>query len=317
MTFTPKANGSASDAPFSGSRRERQNETLRALAGGASPPRSTPASPGLEPEARNAKLGEVFAPARRKSAPAARTVAQSPCVKKLLCETMLFRDVPSQEFERFYERLRWRQVSAGTRLLTGGECSPWVFLLVEGTAKVHHESAQGAQVIYSICGPGEVLGEMSAVDGQAHSATVSTLEASTLGAVSREEFLSFLLCVPQASLNIAAITSLRLRAATARIESLSRLDVTGRLAAQLLLFAAHYGYTSPGTNPELQIERAEAGSRVAIDLHLRQSDLADLIGASRVRVNQALHQMRRLGHIAVQGNRITLLDLAALRARCQ
>lgn len=106
-----------------------------------------------------------------------------------------------------------------------------------------------------------------------------------------------------------------------RIQSLARLDVTGRLAAHLLLFAAHYGQTALDTVLDTGAhspgERAHSLGRVAIDLHLRQSDLADLIGASRVRVNQMLHQLRRLGHIAVQGNRITLLDLDALRARCQ
>ncbi len=301
---------------------------------------SSPGGAGRRRKVRGLGLDEVFAPARRRPAPITNVVAQSPRLKKLLRETMLFRQVPAEDFERFYDLLRWRRVPAGAQLLAGGERSPWVFLLVEGTAKVHQESASGAQVIFSICGAGEILGEMSAVDGEAHSATVTMLEPALLGAVDREEFLDFLLCVPRMSLNLAAITSRRLRAATARIQSLSRLDVTGRLAAQLLLFAAHYGHSplppgsAPGSmmdrfNPEraalervgvehLPVQRPEAaGGALAIELHLRQSDLADLIGASRVRVNQALHQLRRSGHITVQGNRITLLDMNALRARCE
>ncbi len=303
-----------------------KNESLRRARGA-----------GRKGEVRALELDEVFSPAPRKPVPLTNVVAQSPRLKKMLRATLLFREVPVDDFERFYDLLRWRRVPSGAQLLAGGERSPWVFLLVEGTAKVHQKSASGAQVIFSICGAGEILGEMSAIDGEAHSATVTMLEPSLLGAVDREEFLAFLLCVPQMSLNLAAITSRRLRAATARIQSLSRLDVTGRLAAQLLLFASHYGQSPPNSpklmlerfNPErAALERVDAehvplnlleaqGSGVAIALHLRQSDLADLIGASRVRVNQVLHQLRRSGHITVQGNHISLLDINALRARCE
>jgi len=57
--------------------------------------------------------------------------------------------------------------------------------------------------------------------------------------------------------------------------SLAALDVHGRVAAQILAFAREYGEALP-----------EVG--VLIPLRLTQTDLAGLVGASRVRVNQAL-----------------------------
>ena len=64
----------------------------------------------------------------------------------------------------------------------------------------------------------------------------------------------------------------RLRLANAHVRALAAVDVTGRIDAQLLALAREYGESSP-----------EGGT--LIPLPLTQSDLAALVGASRVRVN--------------------------------
>jgi CRP-like cAMP-binding protein len=326
-----------------GARRGLRDVGARNNGNGAAQAVPPEASAGGRGRSQRSGLRDVDAAfvAARQPLSVTNVLAQSQHLKAGLCEMLLFRNVSEEDFERFYSLLSWRRVATGARLLGDGERSPWVFLLFGGTAKVHQESIDGAQVIYSICGAGEILGELSAVDGEGHSATVTMLEPSVVAAIDRDEFVAFLLSVPQMSLNLSAITSRRLRAATDRIQSLSRLDVTGRLAAQLLLFARHYGYPTSLKSPSKA--RAASGTSVpppagvaaqnsagaaaptaagaamgvAIGLHLRQSDLADLIGASRVRVNQSLHGLRRSGLIDLDQNRITLIDMDGLRARCQ
>ena len=68
--------------------------------------------------------------------------------------------------------------------------------------------------------------------------------------------------------------------------SLAALDVPGRVAAQLLALAGEYGEPS-------------AGGATRIPLPLTQSDLAALVGASRVRVNQAIAFFKKRGCISV------------------
>jgi len=82
------------------------------------------------------------------------------------------------------------------------------------------------------------------------------------------------------------------------------MDVNGRVARQLLAFADKYG-------------RAE-GESVLIPVHLTQSDIADLVGASRKRVNQVMVSFREqewvssnaAGRIIVL-NRTGLMNIAA------
>jgi CRP/FNR family cyclic AMP-dependent transcriptional regulator len=111
--------------------------------------------------------------------------------------------------------------------------------------------------------------------------------------------------MPTMMRNLVRILSRRIRLANAQIQSLATLDVYGRVARQLLAFANEYGRRTPN------------GGTV-ITLRLTQSDLADLIGATRVRVNQVLVDFRQHNYISVdQNHRITVHDQEALARRCE
>jgi CRP-like cAMP-binding protein len=110
--------------------------------------------------------------------------------------------------------------------------------------------------------------------------------------------------MPILAYNVARILATRLRLATGQIESYATLDADGRVARQILAFAHEYG-------------RKTDEGYIQIPLHLTQTDLADLVGASRVRVNRVLMEFKKLNYITIDTNqRITVQDSAALRERC-
>jgi CRP/FNR family cyclic AMP-dependent transcriptional regulator len=146
---------------------------------------------------------------------------------------------------------------------------------------------------------------MSVTDRLERSADVITLDDSTLAWMDRSTFADYQQRFPGLVHNVARILSRRLRVANAQILALATQDAYGRIARQLLSLADVYGQ-----------ETGDEGGRL-IPLRLTQSDLASMVGTSRVRVNQALLHFRALGYISVdQGNRITVHDRAALAARC-
>jgi CRP/FNR family cyclic AMP-dependent transcriptional regulator len=82
------------------------------------------------------------------------------------------------------------------------------------------------------------------------------------------------------------------------------LDVHGRVARQLLALADAHG------------ER-DANGRVTIPLRLTQGDLANLVGATRVRVNEVLVGFKRRKYLSEDArHRVTILDRDALAAYC-
>jgi CRP-like cAMP-binding protein len=155
-------------------------------------------------------------------------------------------------------------------------------------------------VILTVRGPGEVIGEMSILDGLERSATVITQEKSALLWLGRAIFWEQLWKMEPVPFNMALILSQRLRLCSTQFQSLATLDVNGRVAKQLLMLANEHG------------EPIKNGS-VLIPMRLTQADLADMVGASRVRVNQTLVYWKESKYIKVDaGHRITVVNKNAL-----
>jgi CRP/FNR family transcriptional regulator, cyclic AMP receptor protein len=110
---------------------------------------------------------------------------------------------------------------------------------------------------------------------------------------------------PRIALNMLACLATRLRGNTNIIESLSALDVKGRVARTLLDLAEKHG------------ELVEGGTR--INARLTQGELAALVGASRESVNKEIGKFRRRGFIQYEDDkqRLILLRPAELRKLCE
>jgi CRP/FNR family transcriptional regulator, cyclic AMP receptor protein len=218
----------------------------------------------------------------------------------------LFRGVPMRELERLTPLLHERSFPAGANVLTAEQPGEAIYMIVSGSVKVYVLSADGSEVILALVGPGEVVGEMSAADSLGRSADVLTLEETTFLWMDRTTFRSSVAESPVLAQNLAEIFSRRLRVANTRLLALGTLDVPGRVASQLLALAREHG------------DEAPEGGGLLIPMRLTQTDLAALVGASRVRVNQALGFLRKRNAISVgRDGRITVLDADALARRAR
>jgi CRP/FNR family transcriptional regulator, cyclic AMP receptor protein len=218
----------------------------------------------------------------------------------------LFRGVSGRELERLSALLQEKSFPAGASILTAEQPGEAVYILLEGSVKVYLTHTDGSEVILAILGPGEIVGEMSLADSLGRSASVTTLEASTFLWMDRPTFLFGMEEIPSIARNLVGLLSRRLRLADTHTRSLASLDVHGRIAAQLLAFAREYGEPLPD------------GGGVLIPLRLTQTDLGGLVGASRVRVNQALGYYRKRGDVSLdKEGRITVHDEEALARRAR
>jgi CRP/FNR family cyclic AMP-dependent transcriptional regulator len=205
-----------------------------------------------------------------------------------LAEIPLFRGLPADRLKKLSEVLRKKSVPSGTNMITADQPGEVVYVLLEGTVKILIEQVDGREVILAFLGPGDTVGEMSLVDSAGRSANVMTMEKCTFLWMDRATFQDLLRNVPEFAQNLVRLLSSRLRMANEQIQSLSSLDVAGRLARQLLAFSERYG------------EAIDGGVRVA--LRLTQTDLAELVGASRERVNQVMVDFRQKGYLTVDSS---------------
>ena len=212
----------------------------------------------------------------------------------------LFHDLALEQIDQIAARLHRMIAPAGATIISAHQPGDAVYIVLEGALKVSVDDADGGSVILSILGAREVVGEMSMVAGTDCSATITTLEQSTLLWMHRADFQECLQSMPALTLNLSMVLARRLQQASAHILSLATQDVYGRVARTLLNCAQVHG-------------RPAADQTVAIPLRLTQNDLASMVGASRERVNLVLAFYRGQGYLSAgPRHAITIRDTAAL-----
>jgi CRP/FNR family transcriptional regulator, cyclic AMP receptor protein len=195
-----------------------------------------------------------------------------------------------------------RRFPRGTALFHEGQESDRVMVLLDGRVKIATVSDDGREAVLAFRGPGEVLGELSAIDGQPRSAGVTAVDPVRALVMPTADFRSFLERSPRAALWILTRLVARLREADRKRAEFGTSDTIGRVAARLVELAADYG-------------RPQPGGGVLIDLPITQEELAGWVGSSREGVNKALHTLRELGWVGTERRAITVLEMEALRRR--
>jgi CRP/FNR family cyclic AMP-dependent transcriptional regulator len=225
--------------------------------------------------------------------------------RNLLSDIQLFEGLTSAQLEWVAQRTHRRVFPAGSNVLTVEQPGEAVYIILHGTVKIHVEQGDGRDVILSILGAGDLLGEMSLIDSLGRSASAVTLENSLLLWMDKRTFHHLLDEVPPVARNLVRILSARVRLSDQLIQALASLDVYGRVARQLLAFAERYG-------------RPTADGETRIPITLTQGDIADLVGASRKRVNQVMVAFRSQGLIRAEADgHIVLCDSQGLARYCR
>ena len=227
-----------------------------------------------------------------------------------LGEIPLFDGIPADRLKRLNEVMHRKTVPAGTNMITAEQPGEVVYVLLDGTVKILIEQMDGREVILAFLGAGDTVGEMSLVDSAGRSANVMTMEKCTFLWMDRATFQDCLRNVPEFTQNLVRLLAGRLRMANEQIQSLSSLDVAGRLARQLLAFTERYG--SPAE------AEGDVPGGVRINLRLTQTDLAELVGASRERVNQVMVEFRQKGYLSVDtAHHVLVHQTQALARLCK
>ncbi len=176
-----------------------------------------------------------------------------------------------------------------------------MLVVLSGRVKLVTVTRDGHEVVLGVREPGDLIGEMSALDGEHRTATAIALEPVEARAIRVPDFIAFLASAPDAALALARLLCARLRDADRKRAEYLALDTLGRVAARLVELAERFG--SPTVDG------------IVVDVQITQEDLAGWTGSSREAVIKALRKLRELGLITTGRRSITVLDLAELRRR--
>jgi CRP/FNR family cyclic AMP-dependent transcriptional regulator len=191
-----------------------------------------------------------------------------------------------EELDELRRKAQVRNLPKQALVVSEGDRTDSLFIILSGKVKVFL-AEEGRQVTLRQLGPGDYFGEMVLDEGP-RSASVLTLEPTSLAVVTRDTFEGFIAAHPEFTVRLIKKLIRYARGLTNSVRSLALLDVYGRVARLLL---------------ELAVERD--GKRV-IPEKLTQREIASRVGASREMIGLILRDLSVGGYITVSGREITI-----------
>jgi len=199
----------------------------------------------------------------------------------------LFAQVGDEDLESIAAHLIPRRFPRNATVVEEGLPGDYMYVIQEGRVKVTKLSEDGREKILEMMSEGSFFGEMALLDQAPRSATVKTLTAAKLLALSRHDFLSLLRRSPDLSMTVIQELTRRLRDTDEQASSLSFLRVKDRTKGLLRRMAA---------------ESEEESARRATPT-LTHQQIADMIGTSRETVTRVVKELKAEGWLQQQGKR--------------
>jgi CRP-like cAMP-binding protein len=193
-----------------------------------------------------------------------------------------------------------RRLSDGAMLSARGASAEDWCGVAKGAVRVSSVSLSGKQITLTYVEPGTWFGDISLFDGMPRTHDANAHGETTLLVVRKPDFKELLALHVELYDALLRLNCRRLRLLFDTVEDLNTRPLASRLAKQILLLARSYGVAQ--------------GDEIRIGLQLAQEDIAQLLGASRQRVNQELKSFEREGAVRVEPTRLVVLSKEKLMA---
>jgi CRP-like cAMP-binding protein len=202
--------------------------------------------------------------------------------------------------EALLARCEPRHYRRGELIVVQGAPAEHLHLIEQGKVAVRVLTESGEVVTVSVLRAGQFLGEMAVVGRGPRTASAVALEPVLTRSMSAAAFDALRTEQPSVDRMLVEMLAARVDRLSRQLAEVLYLPVEVRLARRLLSLAGAYS-TGPG----------------AVEVPLTQEDLAGLVGTTRPTTNQLLQSLAERGVVTLGRGRITVLDLATLRAAAE
>ncbi len=216
---------------------------------------------------------------------------------QILKSVPLFSSFSDQQISTLASWVQRRSYPRGAAILRAGEETDGLFIILSGRVKVLIPDEEGHEVILTMMGAQEFVGEMGLLDGLPSSATVEATEPCEMLRLPRTAFMSLLENNVEVAMLVLRNLVKRLRDADRKIESLALIDVYGRVARLIIDMAEE-------VDGKWIVPRAPA-----------KQEIARMIGASREMVSRVVKDLQEKGLIRTDKRKIIVLDRQSMARR--
>lgn len=208
----------------------------------------------------------------------------------------------TEQLEKLETIMHERQTVAGTYLFWEGDELGKLYFVLSGTVKIVKSTEDGKNLILSILNEGDLVGEMRGNGSEYYGYSAEVIEDARIGVIEQADLEKLLKehgDFAVAFIKWMSTTSMKLQT---KFRDLLLYGKTGALASTLIRMSNTYG------------EACDDGIQMTI--RVNNTELADMIGATRESVNRMLASLRGDGTISMRDGRIVIHNIDELRTIC-
>jgi CRP/FNR family transcriptional regulator, cyclic AMP receptor protein len=208
------------------------------------------------------------------------------------------KDLSAEAIENLTRYCTWHHVTAGKEIIRVNEDTGDVYFIADGKVRILlYSASEGKRVVFTHLGPYEMVGEVSAIDGQARSATVEAEGGFEMATLKRDKFKQLICEHPDFAFAVLKVLASHVRRLSERVYEFSTLDVESRVLAELLRSAV------PDGCPNNQ----------ALVSPAPRAEVAAKTSTAREAVSRVISKLGEEGIVKREGQDLRILDLQRLR----
>jgi len=209
----------------------------------------------------------------------------------------LFESLDDDAIGQVSSLVKWKQHRKGTEVIPYMAENDEIHFIASGFVRVTIFSFSGKEISYQELGPGEMFGELSAIDQLPRAANVITLESANIGTISRSDYWDLVDQYP----GVAAATLKRLarmiRFLIDRVYQYGALDVKDRVRMEVLRLAR---------------ESMSSEDAAVIPNFPTHREIANRVNTHREAVTRELNELTRIGLVEQNQRVLTVKTVAGL-----
>lgn len=201
----------------------------------------------------------------------------------------LAKDMPWCARRAFLSASRPLELGSREVLFHAGDSGDGCYLLRSGVVKAAVIARDGQERLLAVLGPGALIGELSLIDDEPRSATISALKPCELMHLTKAAFFRLADANPQVYRQALKLLAQRLRGTNDTVVAQSTVSVSGRVARAFASLANGLGDEQPD-------------GRILLTYKITQNDIAGMAGVARENASRAINDLLREGVLSRAGS---------------
>lgn len=207
-----------------------------------------------------------------------------------------------QNFAELQKIMYPKKVAAGSYLFWEGDSADYLYYIVSGIVKLVKTTDDGKDMILSLMQAGDLIMEIDGKAESKHQSSAIVMQDAEVGVIQRRDLEIILYRNGDFSLEYFAWMNAKHQMMQSKMRDLLLYGKSGALASTLLRLINSCGVATP--------------EGIRIGLKLTNSELGEMIGATRESVNRMLSDMKSKGIVTTKQGYMIIKKPSELKAIC-